>query len=258
MTTALITGATGGLGQAFAQALADRRHNLILTGRSLDALEALKARLSQQVPVVCIPQDLSEPGAAVQLYGQIQSLGLSVDLLINNAGFGDYGAFGDRDRQQLTAMLQVNVTALVELTHLVLQEMCPRRQGTIINVSSIAAFQPLPYLAVYAASKAFVRHFSEALWAEVKPLGIRVLAVCPGPTATQFFARADMLRNPGLIARQDTPEQVVAETLAALNTDVATVIPGQPANRFLALAGRLVPRQWLVQQLEPRFRPPTQ
>ncbi|WNC87283.1 SDR family oxidoreductase [Thermosynechococcus sp. QKsg1] len=258
MATTLITGATGGLGQAFAQALADRQHALILTGRRLDTLEELKTQLSTQVPVVGIPQDLSEPNAALRLYEQIQSLGLTVDVLVNNAGFGDYGAFGDRDRQQLTAMLQVNITALVELTHLVLQEMRSRRQGTIINVSSIAACQPLPYLAVYAASKAFVRHFSEALWAEVKPLGIRVLGVCPGPTATDFFERADMLRNPALLARQDTPEQVVAETLAALQTDVATVIPGQPANRFLALAGRLVPRQWLVQQLEPRFRPPTQ
>ncbi|RMH64567.1 MAG: SDR family oxidoreductase [Cyanobacteria bacterium J003] len=258
MTTVLITGATGGLGQAFAQAFADRQHHLILTGRSRDALEALKTRLSQKVSVLCIPQDLSEPGAACRLYGQIQSLGLAVDVLVNNAGFGDYGAFGDRDRQQLTAMLQVNITALVELTHLVLQEMRPRRQGTIINVSSIAALQPLPYLAVYAATKAFVRHFSEALWAEVKPWGIRVLAVCPGPTATNFFERADMTRNPALIAQQDRPEQVVAETLAALQTDGATVIPGQPANRFLALAGRLVPRQWLVQQLEPRFRPPAQ
>ncbi|MFN4280868.1 SDR family NAD(P)-dependent oxidoreductase, partial [Thermosynechococcus sp.] len=210
MTTALITGATGGLGQAFAQALADRRHNLILTGRSLDTLAALKSRLSRQVAVVCLPQDLSEPGAAVRLYEQIQVLGLRVDMLINNAGFGDYGAFGERDRQQLMDMLQVNIAALVELTHLVLQEMRSRRQGTIINVSSIAAFQPLPYLAVYAASKAFVRHFSEALWAEVKPWGIRVLAVCPGPTATNFFERADMTRNPTLIAQQDKPEQVVA------------------------------------------------
>jgi len=260
MPTALITGATGGLGRAFATALADRHYDLILTARSDAALEAFakELRFSRQGRVVTIPQDLSVAGAAEQLYGQVSSQGLDVDLLVNNAGFGDYGAFADRDRQRLTAMVQVNITALMELTHLVLPPMRQRRRGTIINVSSIAAFQPLPYLAVYAATKAFVRHFSEALWAELKPLGIRVLAVCPGPTATEFFERADMTRNPALISGQDSPAQIVAETLAALDTDVATLVPGHARNRLLAVAGRLVPRQWLVQQLEPRFRPPAE
>ncbi|WP_448534159.1 SDR family NAD(P)-dependent oxidoreductase [Parathermosynechococcus lividus] len=260
MPTALITGATGGLGQAFAAALADRHYDLILTARSAAALDALAKELttSRRVQVITLPQDLSILGAAAQLYEQVQARGVRVDLLVNNAGFGDYGAFGDRDRSRLVAMVQVNITALMELTHLVLPQMRQRHSGTIINVSSIAAFQPLPYLAVYAATKAFVRHFSEALWAELKPLGIRVLGVCPGPTATQFFERADMMGNPALIGSQDSPAHIVAETLAALDHDVATLIPGQASNRLLAFAGRWVPRQWLVQQLEPRFRPPAQ
>ncbi len=260
MPTALITGATGGLGQAFATALADRHHDLILTSRSATALETLAKdlRTTHKVQVVTLAQDLSEAGAAENLYQQVQSQGLTVDLLINNAGFGDYGAFAEGDRPRFTAMIQVNVTALMELTHLVLPAMIQRRRGVILNVSSIAAFQPLPYLAVYAATKAFVRHFSEALWAELKPFGIRVLGVCPGPTATGFFEAANMTRNPALIAVPDSPAQVVTETLAALEKDLPTVIPGQGSHRFLAVAGRFVPRQWLLEQLEPRFRPPAQ
>ncbi|MDG2992056.1 SDR family oxidoreductase [Candidatus Synechococcus calcipolaris G9] len=260
MPTALITGASKGIGAVYAQVLAEKGYSLVLTARSYDHMQTIVAQLGQTygVPIRFFSEDLSQPGAAQRIYDQVQSWGLSIDLLINNAGFGDYGEFAQRGRSKLTAMIQVNILALMELTHLFLPQMQQRGQGSIINLSSIGGFQAVPYLAVYGATKAFVLQFSEALWAENRQKGVTVMAVCPGPTTTDFFHAAEMKRNPDLMTSQDHPEIVVRESLAALEQKRSCVITGQLSNRLIALAGRFAPREWLVAQLEPRFRPPAE
>jgi short-subunit dehydrogenase len=184
MTTALITGASSGIGETFARELAASNTDLVLVARSQAKLEELATELSgkYQIKTTVIPQDLTQPAAGQVVFETVQAQDLRIDTLINNAGFGDYGAFSDRPLGKLLAMVQLNITAVVELTGLFLPSMQERKQGAIINVSSIAGFQPLPYMSVYAATKAFVLNFSEALWAENKDLGVKILAVCPGPT----------------------------------------------------------------------------
>ncbi|MBW3584849.1 MAG: SDR family NAD(P)-dependent oxidoreductase, partial [Cyanobacteria bacterium 0813] len=192
MPTALITGASGGIGAAFAAELAKRQHNLILVARSEDKLQQLAAQLQQEfnILVEIIVQDLTAPGATTAVFDTVVKKGWTVDLLVNNVGFGDYSAFADRPLAKQLTMVQLNIVALVELSHLFLQGMRQRKSGSIINVASIAAFQPMPYWSMYAATKAFVLSFSEAVWAENKDLGIGGLCVCRGPTDSDFFAVA--------------------------------------------------------------------
>lgn len=156
MNTALITGASSGIGETFARELAAQNTNLILVARSQDKLDQLAQQLQTQHPIQAevIVQDLTAPGACQSVFERVMQQGLQVDLLINNAGFGDYGNFTDRPLEKQVAMIQLNVTALVELTHLFLPGMKQRQSGGIINLASIAAFQPLPYISVYAATKA--------------------------------------------------------------------------------------------------------
>ncbi|MEL6383145.1 MAG: SDR family oxidoreductase, partial [Cyanobacteria bacterium J06626_18] len=193
MTTALVTGASSGIGAVFAEQLASRKHDLILVARSQDKLQAIADKLSQQhsIQATVIVQDLTEPNAGKTVFTHVQQQGITVDLLINNAGFGTYGEFADGVLDTHLNMIQLNVVALTELTHLYLPQMRSRRSGSIINIGSTASFQPIPYFAVYAATKAFVLSFSEALWQECKPYNVKVLAVCPGPTETEFFKVAD-------------------------------------------------------------------
>src|SRR4028119_925016 len=192
MTTALITGASAGIGAAFAQELAARQTNLVLVARSEVKLQQLAQQLQEQykIQVDVIVQDLTEPKAAKTVFDIVTEKGLTIDLLINNAGFGEYGDFAELNGEQQVKMIQLNILALVDLTHHFLPGMRQRRSGGIINMSSVAAFQPMPYFSVYAATKAFVLSFSEALWAENYRYGVHVLAVCPGPTETNFFQEA--------------------------------------------------------------------
>lgn len=256
MATALITGASRGIGAAFAQALAEQQYDLILSARSQSELQAVGDALSARygIAVRYLVQDLSQPGASQAIFNQVQAWGISVDLLINNAGFGDYGEFISRDLAKFQVMLQVNITALVELTYLFLQQMQAQGRGQILNISSIAGFLPMPYLGVYAATKAFVLHFSEALWAENRERGISVMAVCPGPTATKFFDAAEMTAMPGM-SQGDSAETVVKDALMALKQGRSHVVTGNPQNRILVSTPRLMPRQWLVKLLSARFRP---
>jgi len=249
MPTALITGASAGIGATFAQELASRQTDLVLVARSADKLQQLAAQLQVQhkIQAHILVQDLTAPEAATTIYHTVKEKRLTIDLLINNAGFGVYGDFAERDGDLQVKMVQLNILALVDLTHKFLPEMRQRRCGGIINLASTAAFQPIPYFAVYAASKAFVLNFSEALWAENRKYGVRVLAVCPGPTETKFFKDADFPTTfSETIAKNYTsPQQVVREALQALEKNRSSIIPGF-INKLSATASRFLPRQTAV------------
>ncbi|MEG4113460.1 MULTISPECIES: SDR family oxidoreductase [unclassified Microcoleus] len=258
MPTALITGASGGIGAAFAAELAKRQHNLILVARSEDKLQQLAATLQQEfnILVEIIVQDLTAPAAGTAVFDAVVKKGWTVDLLVNNAGFGDYGAFADRRLAKQLTMVQLNIVALVELSHLFLQGMRQRKAGSIINVASIAAFQPMPYLSMYAATKAFVLSFSEALWAENKDLGIRVLCLCPGPTESDFFAVAEFPKSMASSSGQKLvpAAEVVRDALKALDKNESNVVTGGIPNQIIANTPRLMPRELLVKSVEKVFR----
>ncbi|WP_106401083.1 SDR family NAD(P)-dependent oxidoreductase [Actinocorallia populi] len=239
-STALITGASSGLGAEFAAQLAAQGHDLVLVARSGDRLAALAGRLTAEhgVRAHVLVQDLAEPDAASRVADGLADRGLSVDLLVNNAGFGTCGRFeeisGARDHDQL----MVNVVALVDLTHELLPGMLERGRGSIINVASNAGFQPSPYFAVYGASKSFVLNFGLALRQEYRKRGIRVLTLCPGPVETAFFDTIGT-RRAAVTGSMTTPEPVVRATLRALERDRGYVIPGFGN----ALAAHLTPRR---------------
>jgi uncharacterized protein len=239
---ALITGASAGLGAGFARRLAAEKNNLVLVARRVDKLEALAAELrtTHSVEVFVEASDLSQPGAVKQLMTKLKAKNLDVECLINNAGFGLNGEFATLDGAKQTEMINLNVTALTELCHAVLPGMIARKSGQILNVASTAAFQAGPLMAVYYASKAYVLNFSEALHEEVKPYGIHVSALCPGPTVTEFFAGADM--GGSLLAKMARqPEQVVSDGLRALKSNRAFIVSGI-MNKLMAQSTRLAPR----------------
>lgn len=247
--TALITGASSGIGEAFARALARPGDSLILVARSKDKLEALAAKLraSHGVAVEVIAVDLSEAGCGAKLATEIARRGLRVDLLVNNAGFGAAGAFAKQAPERDAEMIRLNVAAVVELAHAFLPAMLERGRGGILNVASVAGFQPTPHMAIYGATKAFVLSFSESLWAETRGRGVKVTALCPGPVDTPFF---EATGNPEL--RKAVPkgmmmdaDRVVAQALAALEAGRPVVVPGA-ANKLVTWAPRLLPRRWMT------------
>jgi len=181
-------------------------------------------------------------------------MGIEVDLLINNAGFGDYGAFATRKLTKQSEMIQLNITALVELTYLFLGEMQRRQQGAILNISSIAGFQPLPYLSTYAATKAFVLSFSEALWAENRSTGVKIMAVCPGPTESNFSEVAEFPQSQNTKIKSVSARQVVQETLKALEQDQPTVVTGGLGNQVIANLSRFFPRETVLNLVEKQFK----
>jgi short-subunit dehydrogenase len=250
MPTALITGASAGIGAAFAHELAARQTNLVLVARSEAKLQQLAQQLQEKyrIHVDILVQDLTEPTAATAVFDAVNQKGLTIDLLINNAGFGDYGSFAELDGERQVKIVQLNILALVDLTHKFLPGMRQRRSGSIINMSSTAAFQPMPYFSVYAASKAFVLNFSEALSAENSSYGVRILAVCPGPTDTNFFQDAKFPSSLASIAAANyTPtEVVVREALQALEKNQSIIVPGAIANQLVANLHRFLPRETLA------------
>ena len=186
---ALITGASAGIGYELAGIFAANRYNLVLVARNEARLQALAAQLRQesQIETLVLPKDLARPNAAAEIFSAV---GVPLDVLVNNAGFGCYGPFAQADLGLQTDLMQVNMVALTQLTHRFLQPMLARRRGRILNVASTAAFQPGPLLSAYYASKAFVYSFSYALANELEGTGVTVTALCPGTTRTEFFERA--------------------------------------------------------------------
>ena len=245
MNTTLITGASSGIGAAFARKFATLGRNVFLVARSEDKLITLCNELGRLsgVRAQYFALDLTAPDAPARLFEEVQRRELNIDLLVNNAGFGSMGYFDKLSVQHESEMIELNIRALVELTHLFLVPMRERKQGAIINVASTAGFQPVPFMATYAATKAFVLSFSEALWEENRPFGVQVMALCPGVTETNFFEAAQMESPP--MRYSQTPEEVVETALRGLNRKKGAVISGWP-NFFVAQAIRLFPRSLVL------------
>jgi len=244
--TALITGASSGIGEAFARRLASDGHDLFLVARSGDKLNELCSEMSAKHGITAqyFALDLTEPEAVARCFAETARLGLDIDLLINNAGFGSMGDFAKLDVERELEMIRLNIGTLVGLTHRYLGPMRERRRGTIINISSGAGFQPIPFMATYAATKTFVTAFSEAIAAENRPFGVEVIAVCPGSTDTPFFETGKVGRefaSKGL----ETPEQVVETALRAIGGGRAKVISGWK-NRLVARVVSIVPNSLIV------------
>ena len=238
---ALITGASAGLGVEFARQLSKRGHRLVLAARRKERLEELAGELGNARALAI---DLSAADSAATLMADLEANGESVDLLVNNAGFGLIGRFAKLDAARLREMIDLNVGTLTDLCRAVAPGMVERRSGGIINVASTAAFQPGPKMAVYFATKAFVLSLSEALHEELKPHGVRVTCLCPGPTRTEFGAVAGFGGN-GMfdrVAMEAAP--VVRAGLAGLDKNHAVVVPGV-VNKIGAASTRFAPRPWV-------------
>lgn len=245
--TSLVTGASSGLGAEFARQLAAQGSDLVLVARSADRLAALADELQarHRVTVTTLPADLSLADEVSRVAACAATT--EVDVLVNNAGFGTYGTFVSLDAGHEHAEMMVNAVAAVDLAHAVLPAMLERRRGGIITVASAIAFQPSPRQAVYGATKAFSLAFSEALWGEIRGSGVRVLALCPGPVATGYFARlGDQAATSSIIYRRTAdPAKVVQAALRGFDHDAMTVIPGL-RTRLLAQGHRFLPRTVMV------------
>lgn len=253
--TVLITGASSGIGEEFAKDLAGKGANLVLVARRGDVLENLAEKLRQAhgCHVETIAKDLAQPEAAPELVSVLEHRGLQIDVLINNAGFASYGTIADSDAALLAEQIQLNVGTLVGLSTLLLPPMIQRRAGAIINVASTGAFQPLPRMAVYGASKAFVLSFTSALWEENRKTGVRVLALCPGATETPFF---DKTGDQAAAGKKRDPAQVVHTALEALDAGKPSVVDGT-GNALAARVGvRLMPQRVVMAVAGAITRPP--
>jgi short-subunit dehydrogenase len=235
--------------------LAKRGRNLVLVARSKDKLETLKSEISAKhsVKVEVIEQDLSPDGAATQLLGTLNDRGIKVDLLVNNAGFGSQGESWTVPVERQTQMLHLNIVALTELTSLLLPAMIERRAGGVINVSSTASFQPIPYMNVYAATKAYVTSFSMALAYEAHRYGVKVMALCPGGTATNFF-EAGQFGKVEFTGGLQSPEEVVEIGLREFERGQSVSVT-RFLNKLTIFAQRLVPRSVVVDRAASIFRP---
>jgi len=252
-STALVTGASRGLGAAFARQLASRGANLVLVARSISPLRELANSLSHEHNVECIPleADLAVPDAAQRIAHTLDQWGLHVDLLINNAGLGLPGSFLQHSLDSELGTVQVNVLSVVGLTHALGQRMILRGRGGIINLSSNAAFLPLPNLATYAASKAFVLHFTEAVRSEMRASGVRVMAVAPGPTATSFFDGVATRMHP---SEFDDADEVARRTLSSFLIGDPIAYPGRWSVRLGTLLVRLASRESVVRAAASKTR----
>jgi len=228
---------------------------LVLVARRADRLRKLAEELGAEETTVVLPTDLTAPDGVAGLVKEVRSRGLQIDLLVNNAGMGHTDRFSEQRQELVHEMLDLNIKALVDLTRAFLPDMLARRQGAIVNVASNAAFQPVPFLTVYAATKAFVLSFTEGVAEEVRGSGVKVQALCPGITATEFLDVAET--HSGLLVRRlptMTAEQVVAASLAGLDRGRVRVVAGF-ANRALAAVQRFVPNV-IVRRVSAEFYRP--
>lgn len=249
MKTALITGASGGIGEAFALRLAEEGMDVVLVARSEEKLKKLCDDIRAEFGVTAhyIAIDLIDFEADRRLFEETERHGLQIDLLINNAGFGSMGDFAELDLERELEMISLNVLSLVALTHRYLKGMRERRSGTIINVSSAAGFQPIPFMATYAATKTFVTSFTEAIAEENRAYGIQVLALCPGSTKTNFFEAAKIERTMQ-VKGQQTADEVVETALSALDGKRAKIVSGW-TNYLVASASNFVPNSLITKVL---------
>ena len=248
MKTALITGASTGIGLEIARVMAREGHNLILVARSEDKLRELQTEIENtyKVQVNYLVKDLSEPNASLEVFNAIEQRQTQIDFLINNAGFGDFGDFSGADWNKLNSMIQLNISTLTHLTKLFLPQMMARKNGRVLNVASVAAFQPGPYMAVYFATKAYVLSFSEALSGELYGSGVTVTALCPGPTESKFMEVSNMNDSKFIKGKKLPSSLSVAEYgYKEMMKGNAVAIHGT-VNYLLANLNRFVPRNWVV------------
>lgn len=245
----LITGASQGIGHEFAKIFAAEGHHLVLVARDEVRLAQIASELSGRhgLTVKVMAKDLSSAAAAREIFDELRGGQIPISILINNAGFGHQGAFAEIDLQRHVDLIQVNVTSLVQLTHLFLQPMLARREGRILNVASTAAFVPGPFMQTYYASKAFVQSFSYALASELEGSGVTVTSLCPGLTRSQFQARAGMRRSETFFMMES--DTVARIGYRALMAGKPMVIAGWMNKLAIALA-RNAPRRWMASMVK--------
>lgn len=252
---ALVTGASSGIGAEFARELAARGMHLVLTARRQERLADLADELHRKHAARCeiIPADLADPEGPRQLWDEVRGRGIDVHVLVNNAGFTHVGEIDDAPVDRILELVRVNIAAVTELTYLALPGMLQRGSGAVFNISSLVGFQPVAYMAAYSASKAYILHFSESLWAEARLRGVHVMAVCPGTTRTELF---DIAGVPGWLQqrRSQSPDQVVKSALRAFRKRRPICIPGA-RNWVITLFGRFLSRRRVVLESMKYFRP---
>ena len=249
----LITGASSGIGEEFARRYAAQKQDLVLVARSQDKLNKLAEEFKSQhgIRVTVFALDLSEPDAAERLWEETNRAGLEIDVLVNNAGFGTSGDVADESPERLEQEVRLNCLTLTGLTARYLPAMRERKNGTIINIASTAAFQPLPHMAVYGATKAFVLSFTEALWSETRKDGIRVLAVCPGSTDTPFFEHSG---EGVVVGKLRSTRQLLDNTMRALKTNKPSFVDGLGNAIVARFAVRVMPKRIILAATERIFR----
>jgi short-subunit dehydrogenase len=245
--TALITGASGGIGLELAKLFAKDGRDLVLAARSGDKLTQIANELSKQgIRVQVLAKDLSDYNTAKEIFDYCNNNSIQIDYLVNNAGFGDFGMFYESNWEKQEQMINLNITALTHLCRLFLPEMVKRKFGRIMNVASTAAFQPGPTMSVYYASKAYVLHFSEAIANELEKTGVTVTALCPGATESGFQAAAAMEKSRLVKGRKlPTSEEVAAFGYRAMMKGKTVAVPGL-GNKLLGIGYRFFPRNWVV------------
>lgn len=242
--TALITGASSGIGEVFAYELAKKRCNLVLVARSKDKLDRLSSKLESdyRIKVISLPMDLTNRHAPKLIWDALKERGIRIDILVNNAGAGTLERFHQINEERINNEIQLNITSLTELTRRFLEPMIKRNNGIIINVASMTAFQPAPYMAVYGATKSYVLSFTQALWAENRENGIKILALCPGETRSSFHTSSG---SDHLKGNRMEPIEVVKTAFKGIEKGNSYQIAGR-TNYIFSLFSRLLPRKTVL------------
>lgn len=254
ISTALVTGATTGIGYELAKLFAQDRINLVLVARRQPQLDVIKLDFEARygIRVTCLAADLSAPGQAAAVYEQCRQQGIELNYVVNNAGFGSYKDVAHEDYTLYEQMLRLNVEALTILSTLAARDMVARRRGYILNVGSTSAFQPVPHMAVYGASKSYIMHFTEALHAELQGTGVTATVLSPGVTQTPFLERADLGRWQAVKGKLPTPAEVALVGYRAMKQGKLNVVVGLK-NKLLAFGISLVPFRQLKLAMSNRF-----